>query len=94
MTHQTTVMNSLMNSTYAGFLGARIAALIEDFGFRATMAGHRILAMVAAVAPAITGSAAKSPALTMAAAERTAAPAHAAGKLPAWPTIDDVMRGG
>lgn len=28
------------------------------------------------------------------AAERTAAPAHAAGKLPAWPTIDDVMRGG
>jgi 16S rRNA (cytosine1402-N4)-methyltransferase len=28
------------------------------------------------------------------AAERTAAPAHAAGKLPAWPTLDDVMRGG
>jgi 16S rRNA (cytosine1402-N4)-methyltransferase len=28
------------------------------------------------------------------AAERTAAPAHAAGKLPAWPTIDAVMRGG
>jgi 16S rRNA (cytosine1402-N4)-methyltransferase len=28
------------------------------------------------------------------AAERTAAPAHAAGKLPAWPTIDVVMRGG
>jgi 16S rRNA (cytosine1402-N4)-methyltransferase len=28
------------------------------------------------------------------AAERTAAPAHPAGKLPAWPTIDDVMRGG
>ena len=28
------------------------------------------------------------------AAERTAAPAHPAGRLPAWPTIDDVMRGG
>ena len=28
------------------------------------------------------------------AAERTAAPAHAAGELPAWPTIDSVMRGG
>ena len=28
------------------------------------------------------------------AAERTAAPAHAAGALPAWPTIDSVMRGG
>ena len=28
------------------------------------------------------------------AAERTSSPAHAAGKLPAWPTIDDVMRGG
>jgi len=28
------------------------------------------------------------------AAERTAAPVHAAGKLPAWPTIDAVMRGG
>jgi 16S rRNA (cytosine1402-N4)-methyltransferase len=28
------------------------------------------------------------------AAERTAAPAHAAGKLPAWPTIDTVLRGG
>ena len=28
------------------------------------------------------------------AAERTAAPAHAAGALPAWPTIDGVMRGG
>jgi 16S rRNA (cytosine1402-N4)-methyltransferase len=28
------------------------------------------------------------------AAERTAAPAHAAGVLPAWPTIDSVMRGG
>jgi len=27
-------------------------------------------------------------------AERTAAPAHAAGALPAWPTIDSVMRGG
>src|SRR3954469_1649335 len=28
------------------------------------------------------------------AAERTAAPAHAADELPAWPTIDSVMRGG
>lgn len=28
------------------------------------------------------------------AAERTAAPVHAAGKLPSWPTIDAVMRGG
>ena len=28
------------------------------------------------------------------AADRTAAPAHAADKLPAWPTIDAVMRGG
>lgn len=28
------------------------------------------------------------------AAERTAAPPHAAGALPAWPTIDSVMRGG
>jgi 16S rRNA (cytosine1402-N4)-methyltransferase len=28
------------------------------------------------------------------AAERTDAPAHAAGALPAWPTLDDVMRGG
>jgi 16S rRNA (cytosine1402-N4)-methyltransferase len=28
------------------------------------------------------------------AAERTAAAAHAAGALPAWPTIDSVMRGG
>jgi 16S rRNA (cytosine1402-N4)-methyltransferase len=28
------------------------------------------------------------------AAERTVAPAHAAGKLPAWPSLDDVMRGG
>jgi 16S rRNA (cytosine1402-N4)-methyltransferase len=28
------------------------------------------------------------------AAERTASPAHAAGKLPAWPSLDDVMRGG
>ncbi|OCK53743.1 16S rRNA (cytosine(1402)-N(4))-methyltransferase RsmH [Bradyrhizobium sp. LMTR 3] len=28
------------------------------------------------------------------AAERTAAPAHAAGRLPAWPTLADVMRGG
>ncbi|HZC94533.1 MAG TPA: 16S rRNA (cytosine(1402)-N(4))-methyltransferase RsmH [Bradyrhizobium sp.] len=28
------------------------------------------------------------------AAERTAAPVHAAGSLPAWPTLDDVMRGG
>ena len=28
------------------------------------------------------------------AAERTSSLAHAAGKLPAWPTIDDVMRGG
>jgi RNA polymerase sigma-70 factor (ECF subfamily) len=79
MTHQTTVMNSLMNSTYAGFLGAPIAARIEDFGFRAAMAGHRVLAMLAAVAPAITGSAPKSPALTMAAAERTAAPARSTG---------------
>ena len=28
------------------------------------------------------------------AAERTQAPAHAAAVLPAWPTLDDVMRGG
>jgi 16S rRNA (cytosine1402-N4)-methyltransferase len=28
------------------------------------------------------------------AAERTDAPAHVAPKLPAWPTLDDVMRGG
>ena len=28
------------------------------------------------------------------AAERTGAPAHAAAALPAWPTLDDVMRGG
>ncbi len=28
------------------------------------------------------------------AAERTQAPAHAAAALPAWPTLDDVMRGG
>ncbi len=28
------------------------------------------------------------------AAERTEAPAHAAAALPAWPTLDDVMRGG
>jgi 16S rRNA (cytosine1402-N4)-methyltransferase len=28
------------------------------------------------------------------AAERTAAPAHAAAELPAWPTLPDVMRGG
>ncbi len=28
------------------------------------------------------------------AAERTAAPAHEAGALPAWPTLDSVMRGG
>jgi 16S rRNA (cytosine1402-N4)-methyltransferase len=28
------------------------------------------------------------------AAERTEAPAHAAGALPAWPVLDDVMRGG
>jgi 16S rRNA (cytosine1402-N4)-methyltransferase len=28
------------------------------------------------------------------AAERTAAPAHAAGELPAWPVLSDVMRGG
>jgi 16S rRNA (cytosine1402-N4)-methyltransferase len=28
------------------------------------------------------------------AAERTNAPAHAAGTLPAWPTLTDVMRGG
>src|SRR5437667_3595813 len=28
------------------------------------------------------------------AAERTAAPAHAAGRLPAWPVLTDVMRGG
>ena len=28
------------------------------------------------------------------AGERTAAPAHAAGELPAWPTLADVMRGG
>jgi 16S rRNA (cytosine1402-N4)-methyltransferase len=28
------------------------------------------------------------------AAERTAAPAHAAGALPAWPVLSDVMRGG
>jgi 16S rRNA (cytosine1402-N4)-methyltransferase len=28
------------------------------------------------------------------AAERTAAPAHAAGELPAWPRLADVMRGG
>jgi 16S rRNA (cytosine1402-N4)-methyltransferase len=28
------------------------------------------------------------------AAERTAASAHAAEKLPAWPTLDSVMRGG
>jgi 16S rRNA (cytosine1402-N4)-methyltransferase len=28
------------------------------------------------------------------AAERTAAPAHAAAALPAWPVLDDVMRGG
>ena len=28
------------------------------------------------------------------AADRTAAPAHAAAALPAWPTLDDVMRGG
>jgi 16S rRNA (cytosine1402-N4)-methyltransferase len=28
------------------------------------------------------------------AAERTAAPAHAAAALPAWPSLDDVMRGG
>ncbi len=28
------------------------------------------------------------------AAERTEAPAHAAAELPAWPTLDDVMRGG
>jgi 16S rRNA (cytosine1402-N4)-methyltransferase len=28
------------------------------------------------------------------AAERTDAPAHAAAALPAWPTLDDVMRGG
>jgi 16S rRNA (cytosine1402-N4)-methyltransferase len=28
------------------------------------------------------------------AAERTAAPAHAAGELPAWPKLADVMRGG
>jgi len=28
------------------------------------------------------------------AAERTAAPAHSAGELPAWPVLADVMRGG
>jgi 16S rRNA (cytosine1402-N4)-methyltransferase len=28
------------------------------------------------------------------AAERTSAPAHAAAALPAWPTLDSVMRGG
>ena len=28
------------------------------------------------------------------AAERTTAPAHAADRLPAWPTLADVMRGG
>ncbi|HMI14780.1 MAG TPA: 16S rRNA (cytosine(1402)-N(4))-methyltransferase, partial [Bradyrhizobium sp.] len=28
------------------------------------------------------------------AAERTAAPAHVAAALPAWPSLDDVMRGG
>jgi 16S rRNA (cytosine1402-N4)-methyltransferase len=28
------------------------------------------------------------------AAERTAAPAHIAAALPAWPSLDDVMRGG
>jgi 16S rRNA (cytosine1402-N4)-methyltransferase len=28
------------------------------------------------------------------AAERTTAPAHAAGRLPAWPVLADVMRGG
>ena len=28
------------------------------------------------------------------AAERTAAPAHAEGKLPNWPTLADIMRGG
>jgi 16S rRNA (cytosine1402-N4)-methyltransferase len=28
------------------------------------------------------------------AAERTAAPAHASGELPAWPVVADVMRGG
>ena len=28
------------------------------------------------------------------AAERTEAPAHAAAALPAWPVLDDVMRGG
>jgi 16S rRNA (cytosine1402-N4)-methyltransferase len=28
------------------------------------------------------------------AAERTGAPAHQAASLPAWPTLDDVMRGG
>jgi 16S rRNA (cytosine1402-N4)-methyltransferase len=28
------------------------------------------------------------------AAERTMAPAHAAGRLPAWPVLADVMRGG
>jgi len=30
----------------------------------------------------------------MRAAERTAAPAHAADRLPAWPVLADVMRGG
>jgi RNA polymerase sigma-70 factor (ECF subfamily) len=85
MTHQTTVMNSLMNSTSADSLGARIASLVGDFSFRAAMAGHRVLAMLAAAAPAIMGSAAKSrtltksPALTMAVAERVATPARAAG---------------
>ena len=28
------------------------------------------------------------------AAERTSAPAHASGELPAWPTLASVMRGG
>jgi RNA polymerase sigma factor (sigma-70 family) len=79
MTHQTTVMNSFMNSTYAGFPGIRIASLVEGFSFRAATAGHRALAMLAAVGPAITGPAAKSPALTMAAAERAATPARAIG---------------
>jgi RNA polymerase sigma-70 factor (ECF subfamily) len=79
MTHQTTAMNSFTNSTYAGFLGTRIASVVEDLGLRSAMTGHRVLAMLAAVAPAITGPATKSPALTMAAAERMAAPARSVG---------------
>jgi RNA polymerase sigma-70 factor (ECF subfamily) len=70
-------MNFLMNSPFSGAVKPRELAALHDFGLRVATAGHRALAVLASIAPAIAGRGLNVTAAT--ASTRTAAPARAAG---------------